>query len=222
MATVKGALTKFDGVVLGALQDIESSLNVCNHGLQRETSAQASRDDAAQAEQKTERLFAGARATSLELVEVQRTLARPSLPWHKSRWRSRMIRPMCFSHQAAVRRTSSGLSTATTTQHVQQSSSNPYIRRKHHFMTPVGSSTQLVEQPTPVTQAAMLGATRVVGVFTSLDPLPKLIGRRPYIDHGLPRSYGTAVPSAQQRAAFLHLLLVTPVAQCPRFRHRWR
>ncbi|MBM7125028.1 efflux transporter outer membrane subunit [Dyella flava] len=78
-ATAKGALANFDGVVLGALQDTESSLNVYTHDLQREASAQASRDDAAQAEQETERLFAGGRATSLELVDAQRTLASAEL-----------------------------------------------------------------------------------------------------------------------------------------------
>jgi outer membrane protein, multidrug efflux system len=74
-ASAKGALANFDGVVLGALQDTESSLNVYSHDLQREASAQASRDDAARVEQETQHLFAGGRATSLEVVDAQRTLA---------------------------------------------------------------------------------------------------------------------------------------------------
>lgn len=78
-ATAKGALAHFDGVVLGALQDTESSLNVYTHDLRREASAQASRDDAARAEQETERLFSGGRATSLALVDAQRALATAEL-----------------------------------------------------------------------------------------------------------------------------------------------
>lgn len=78
-ATAKGALAHFDGVVLGALQDTESSLNVYSHDLQREASAQASRDDAARTEQEIERLYLGGRATSLELVDAQRTLATAEL-----------------------------------------------------------------------------------------------------------------------------------------------
>jgi outer membrane protein, multidrug efflux system len=78
-ATAKGALANFDGVVLGALQDTESSLNVYTHDLRREASAQASRDDAARVEQEVERLFSGGRATSLDLVDAQRTLATAEL-----------------------------------------------------------------------------------------------------------------------------------------------
>ena len=78
-ATAKGALAHFDGVVLGALQDTESSLNVYTHDLRREASAQASRDDAARVEQETERLYSGGRATSLDLVDAQRTLAAAEL-----------------------------------------------------------------------------------------------------------------------------------------------
>ncbi len=74
-ASAKLALAHFDGTVLEALTDTESALNVYVHDLKREESLQAARDDAATVEQDAERLQVGGRATALEVIDAQRTLA---------------------------------------------------------------------------------------------------------------------------------------------------
>jgi outer membrane protein, multidrug efflux system len=74
-ASTKLALAHFDGTVLTALADTESALNTYVHDLQREGSAQAARDDAATVEREAETLQVRGRATSLTVIDAQRTLA---------------------------------------------------------------------------------------------------------------------------------------------------
>ena len=74
-ATAKLALAHFDGTVLTALTDAESALTTYVHDLQRESSAQAARDDAATVEREAETLEVGGRATTLTVIDAQRTLA---------------------------------------------------------------------------------------------------------------------------------------------------
>jgi outer membrane protein, multidrug efflux system len=74
-ASAKLALANFDGVVLVALRDTETALNTYVHDLQREASTRMARDDAARVADEEQRLLAGGRATSLEVVDAQRTLA---------------------------------------------------------------------------------------------------------------------------------------------------
>jgi len=74
-ASAKAALAQFDGTVLRALGDTESALNVYVHDLNREDSLKAARDDAARVADDAERLEVGGRATALEVVDAQRTLA---------------------------------------------------------------------------------------------------------------------------------------------------
>jgi multidrug efflux system outer membrane protein len=74
-ASAKLALAHFDGTVLKALGDTESALNVYVHDLRREESLKAARDDAARVESDAERLEVGGRATALEVIDAQRTLA---------------------------------------------------------------------------------------------------------------------------------------------------
>ena len=74
-ASVRLALANFDGVVLVALRDAETALNTYVHDLQREANTRMARDDAARVAELEQRLLAGGRATSLEVVDAQRTLA---------------------------------------------------------------------------------------------------------------------------------------------------
>lgn len=74
-ASAKLALANFDGVVLVAFRDTETALNTYVHDLQRESSTRMARDDAARVAEQEQWLLAGGRATSLEVVDAQRTLA---------------------------------------------------------------------------------------------------------------------------------------------------
>jgi len=74
-ASARAALAQFDGTVLRALGDTESALSVYVHDLKREESLKAARDDAARAADDAERLEVGGRATALEVLDAQRTLA---------------------------------------------------------------------------------------------------------------------------------------------------
>jgi multidrug efflux system outer membrane protein len=74
-ASAKLTLAQFDGAVLKALAETESALNVYVHDLQREDSLKAAREDAARVEHEAEQLEVGGRATALEVIEAQRTLA---------------------------------------------------------------------------------------------------------------------------------------------------
>jgi outer membrane protein, multidrug efflux system len=74
-AQAKLALAHFDGTVLTALAETESALNTYQHDLQREASLKAARDKAAKVARDVERLEVGGRATSLAVIDAQRTLA---------------------------------------------------------------------------------------------------------------------------------------------------
>jgi outer membrane protein, multidrug efflux system len=74
-ASAKLALAQFDGVVLVALRDVETALNTYVHDLEREASVQRARDDAATVVQEAQRLQLGGRATTLDVLDAQRTLA---------------------------------------------------------------------------------------------------------------------------------------------------
>jgi NodT family efflux transporter outer membrane factor (OMF) lipoprotein len=74
-ASAKMALANFDGVVLGALRDTETALNVYVHDLQREDSTRRARDEAERAVQDSERLQGAGRATSLDVIDAQRAYA---------------------------------------------------------------------------------------------------------------------------------------------------
>ena len=74
-ASTKLALANFDGVVLRALRDAETALNVYVHDLQREESTRRARDEAARAVHDSERLQGAGRATSLAVTDSQRAYA---------------------------------------------------------------------------------------------------------------------------------------------------
>jgi outer membrane protein, multidrug efflux system len=74
-ASTKLALANFDGVVLGALRDTETALNVYVHDLQREDSTRRARDEAERAVQDSERLQGAGRATSIDVIDSQRAYA---------------------------------------------------------------------------------------------------------------------------------------------------
>ena len=74
-AQAKLALAHFDGTVLTALDDAESALNTYEHDLQREASTKAARDEAARVARDVQRLEVGGRATALDVIDAQRTLA---------------------------------------------------------------------------------------------------------------------------------------------------
>jgi NodT family efflux transporter outer membrane factor (OMF) lipoprotein len=74
-ASTRLALANFDGVVLTALRDVETALNSYTHDLKREASTRTARDDAATVVQEAQRLQLDGRATSLDVIDAQRTLA---------------------------------------------------------------------------------------------------------------------------------------------------
>ena len=74
-ASTKLALANFDGAVLGALRDAETALNEYEHDLQREDSTRSARDEAERAVRDSERLQSSGRATSLAVIDSQRTYA---------------------------------------------------------------------------------------------------------------------------------------------------
>lgn len=74
-ASTRLALANFDGVVLGALRDAETALNVYVHDLQREDSTRRARDEAERAVRDSERLQTAGRATSLAVIDSQRAYA---------------------------------------------------------------------------------------------------------------------------------------------------
>ena len=74
-AQAKVALAHFDGTVLTALEETETALNTYQHDLQGEKSLRAARNEAARVAQDEERLEVGGRATTLDVIDAQRTLA---------------------------------------------------------------------------------------------------------------------------------------------------
>jgi outer membrane protein, multidrug efflux system len=74
-AIQKARLASFDGVVLSALRDVESALNVYTQDLERQKSLTAARDEAASALADARRLQADGRSGSLTTLDAERTLA---------------------------------------------------------------------------------------------------------------------------------------------------
>ncbi len=73
-AIQKAQLARFDGVVLGALRDVETALNVYSHDLQRRTSLTAARDEAAKAVADARLLQEEGRSGALAALDAERTL----------------------------------------------------------------------------------------------------------------------------------------------------
>jgi NodT family efflux transporter outer membrane factor (OMF) lipoprotein len=73
-AASRAALAQFDGVVLKALRETESALNIYTKALERDVSIRAARDNAAQALADAQTLEVAGRATSLETLDAERTL----------------------------------------------------------------------------------------------------------------------------------------------------
>jgi NodT family efflux transporter outer membrane factor (OMF) lipoprotein len=78
-AEQKAQLARFDGVVLGALREVESALNTYRHDLAREDALKAARDDAATAAQDAHELESHGRTGSLATLDAERTLANADL-----------------------------------------------------------------------------------------------------------------------------------------------
>jgi multidrug efflux system outer membrane protein len=73
-ATQKGQLARFDGIVLGALREVETALNNYTHDLDRQKSLVAARDEAARAVADARALQAGGRSGALATLDAERTL----------------------------------------------------------------------------------------------------------------------------------------------------
>nr|WP_295108718.1 efflux transporter outer membrane subunit [uncultured Caulobacter sp.] len=74
-AGADGALAKFDGVVLTALRETETSLDAYAHDLQRQAALKAARDQAQLAESQVQRLYRAGKSPYLAGLDAQRTLA---------------------------------------------------------------------------------------------------------------------------------------------------
>jgi len=74
-AEQKAELARFDGVVLVALRDVETSLNTYAHDLERQASLTAARNQASSALSDARRLQAAGRTGALSTLDAERTLA---------------------------------------------------------------------------------------------------------------------------------------------------
>lgn len=74
-AAADAALARFDGVVLNALRETETSLAVYAKDLQRNAELRAARDEAATAQAQAQRLYTAGRAPYLTGLDATRTLA---------------------------------------------------------------------------------------------------------------------------------------------------
>lgn len=74
-AGADGALARFDGVVLNALRETETSLTAYAHELDRNAALRAARDEAVKAERQAATLYKAGRAPYLQGLDAQRTLA---------------------------------------------------------------------------------------------------------------------------------------------------
>jgi outer membrane protein, multidrug efflux system len=74
-AAGKLALASFDGVVLTALRETESTLATYGRDLQRDDDLATARARAEEAEQQAQRLYVGGKLDSLSLLDAQRSLA---------------------------------------------------------------------------------------------------------------------------------------------------
>jgi outer membrane protein, multidrug efflux system len=74
-AGADGALAKFDGVVLTALRETETSLDAYAHDLRRQAALKAARDQAQLAEAQAQTLYSAGKSPYLAGLDAQRTLA---------------------------------------------------------------------------------------------------------------------------------------------------
>jgi multidrug efflux system outer membrane protein len=74
-AGADAALARFDGVVLNALRETETSLDAYAHDLERQAALKAARDQAELAERQAQRLYRAGRSPYLAGLDAQRTLA---------------------------------------------------------------------------------------------------------------------------------------------------
>jgi len=74
-AGADAALARFDGVVLTALRETETSLDAYAHDLQRQAALKAARDQARLAESQAQRLYRAGKSPYLAGLDAQRTLA---------------------------------------------------------------------------------------------------------------------------------------------------
>lgn len=74
-AGADGALARFDGVVLTALRETETSLDAYAHDLRRQAALKAARDQAALAETQAQTLYRAGRSPYLAGLDAQRVLA---------------------------------------------------------------------------------------------------------------------------------------------------
>ncbi len=74
-ATQVAELARFDGVVLGALREVESTLNTYGHDLERQVRFTAVKDQAADALADARRLQAAGRTGALATLDAERSLA---------------------------------------------------------------------------------------------------------------------------------------------------
>jgi len=74
-AAQKAELARFDGVVLVALRDVETSLNTYAHDLERQANLTAARNQASSALADARRLQAAGRTGALSTLDAERTLA---------------------------------------------------------------------------------------------------------------------------------------------------
>jgi outer membrane protein, multidrug efflux system len=74
-AATQAQLARFDGTVLTALRETETSLNSYSHDLERDADLKRVRDRAKESEGQAEQLYASGRVDYLTLLDAQRTLA---------------------------------------------------------------------------------------------------------------------------------------------------
>lgn len=74
-AGADAALARFDGVVLNALRETETSLDAYSHDLQRQAALKAATEQAQLAESQAQRLYRAGRSPYLAGLDAQRTLA---------------------------------------------------------------------------------------------------------------------------------------------------
>ncbi|MGO9991880.1 MAG: efflux transporter outer membrane subunit [Steroidobacteraceae bacterium] len=72
-AAADAALARFDGVVLNALRETETSLMVYARDLDRNAALRAARDEATEAEQQVQRLYRAGRSPYLSTLDARRT-----------------------------------------------------------------------------------------------------------------------------------------------------
>ncbi|MBV8145048.1 MAG: TolC family protein, partial [Gammaproteobacteria bacterium] len=73
-AAAKQSLARFDGVVLAALRDTESTLTTYSRELQRDDDLTTARARASEAEEQARRLYTGGKVDFLSFLDAQRTL----------------------------------------------------------------------------------------------------------------------------------------------------